>query len=113
MNCSVRRMDPILVGGLGDGTTSLPGPGASARASGALRIKKAAGMMKTAVAKTVNIIASRQPKFSINTVASGVMVIGATPAPSESGETARLRYLSNQPNVVAIKGAKTAPTRPS
>ena len=37
------------------------------------------------------------------------MVIGATPMPAETSETARLRCLSNQPVTVAIIGANTAP----
>ncbi len=37
------------------------------------------------------------------------MVIGATPIPAETSDTARLRCLSNQPVTVAMVGAKIAP----
>ena len=40
------------------------------------------------------------------------MVIGATPMPAETSETARLRCLSNQPVTVAIMGAKIDPAEP-
>ncbi len=44
------------------------------------------------------------------------MVIGATPPPIDTSETARLRFLSNQPRVAEMIGAKKAPpeapTRP-
>ena len=52
----------------------------------------------------------------MSTVASGVMTMGAMPPPSDTSETARLRFLSNQATVVAMSGAKNAPpeapTRP-
>src|SRR3954454_13135197 len=40
--------------------------------------------------------------------ASGDMVIGATPMPAETSDTARLRWVSNQPVTQAISGAKIA-----
>ena len=47
--------------------------------------------------------------------ANGEMVIGATPIPAETSETARLRLVVNHPVAVAIIGAKNAlaarPTR--
>ncbi|MNY71347.1 hypothetical protein D3C86_2096660 [compost metagenome] len=47
--------------------------------------------------------------------ASGDMVIGAMPMPAETRDTARLRWVSNQPVTQAIIGAKiaavAAPTR--
>ena len=39
----------------------------------------------------------------------GEIVIGATPMPADTSDTARLRCLSNQPVTVAIIGANTAP----
>ena len=39
----------------------------------------------------------------------GATVMGATPMPAETSETARLRWRSNQPVTVAISGAKMAP----
>ena len=40
------------------------------------------------------------------------MVIGATPMPADTSETARLRFFSNQPVTVAKVGVKTAPAAP-
>ena len=40
------------------------------------------------------------------------MVIGAIPMPAETSETARLRWVSNQPVTVAIIGAKIAAVAP-
>ena len=61
-------------------------------------------------------MALRQPKVSIRTDAKGVITMGATPAPSETSDTASERCLSNQPTVLAMSGAKNAPpampTRP-
>lgn len=60
-------------------------------------------------------IAVRQSYSLINQRANGEMVIGATPMPAETSETARLRCRSNQPVVSAIIGAKNvlaaSPTR--
>ena len=44
--------------------------------------------------------------------AKGEMVIGATPMPAETSETARLRFFSNQPVTVAKVGVKIAPAAP-
>src|SRR4051812_46171542 len=43
---------------------------------------------------------------------SGDMVIGAMPTPAETRDTARLRWVSNQPVTAAIIGAKIAATLP-
>src|SRR5437763_16898823 len=40
------------------------------------------------------------------------MVIGAMPMPADTSETARLRWVSNQPVTVAIIGAKIAAIEP-
>ena len=44
--------------------------------------------------------------------ASGDMVIGAMPMPAETSDTARLRWVSNQPVTHAIIGAKIAAAAP-
>jgi hypothetical protein len=54
-------------------------------------------------------MAVRQSCAEINHCAKGEMVMGATPIPAETSETATLRCLSNQPVTVAIIGANTAP----
>ncbi|MET4761702.1 hypothetical protein ABH970_002074 [Bradyrhizobium ottawaense] len=57
----------------------------------------------------------RQSWFETSQAASGAIVIGATPMPADTSDTARLRWVSNQPVTVAIIGAKIAaqeaPTR--
>jgi len=40
---------------------------------------------------------------------NGEIVMGATPMPADTSETARLRLLSNQVVAAAIIGAKNAP----
>jgi hypothetical protein len=44
--------------------------------------------------------------------ANGDMVIGAIPMPAETRDTARLRFVSNQPVTQAIMGAKIAAVAP-
>ena len=60
-------------------------------------------------------IAVRQSYAVINQRANGEIVIGATPMPAETSDTARLRCVSNQAVVSAIIGAKNVlaakPTR--
>ena len=51
-------------------------------------------------------IAVRQSYVVINQRASGEIVIGATPMPAETSDTARLRCVSNYAVVNAIIGAK-------
>ncbi len=57
----------------------------------------------------------RQSWCETSQAASGAIVIGAMPMPAETSDTARLRWVSNQPVTVAIIGAKIAaqeaPTR--
>ena len=50
----------------------------------------------------------RQSWFETSQAASGDMVIGAMPMPAETSDTARLRWVSNQPVTQAIIGAKIA-----
>ena len=50
----------------------------------------------------------RQSWVATSQATSGDIVIGAMPMPAETSETARLRWVSNQPVTVAIIGAKIA-----
>src|SRR5206468_11059560 len=50
----------------------------------------------------------RQSWPETSQAASGAIVIGAMPMPAETSDTARLRWVSNQPGTVAIIGAKIA-----
>ena len=54
----------------------------------------------------------RQSWCETSQAASGDMIIGAIPMPAETSETARLRWVSNQPVTVAIIGAKIAAVEP-
>ena len=54
----------------------------------------------------------RQSWLETSQAASGDMVIGAMPMPAETSDTARLRWVSNQPVTQAIIGAKIAAIAP-
>ena len=54
----------------------------------------------------------RQSWCETSQATSGDMVIGAIPMPAETSDTARLRWVSNQPVTVAIIGAKIAAVAP-
>ena len=54
----------------------------------------------------------RQSWCETSQAASGDMVIGAMPMPAETSDTARLRWVSNQPVTHAIIGAKIAAAEP-
>ena len=54
----------------------------------------------------------RQSWLETSQAASGDIVIGAMPMPAETSDTARLRWVSNQPVTQAIIGAKIAAMEP-
>ena len=54
----------------------------------------------------------RQSWFETSQAASGDIVIGAMPMPADTSDTARLRWVSNQPVTAAIIGAKIAEIEP-
>ena len=54
----------------------------------------------------------RQLTAETSHAAKGAMVMGAIPMPAETSETARLRWVSNQPVTHAIIGAKIAEIKP-
>ncbi len=64
-------------------------------------------MMPATTAKTISIVV-RQSWCETSQATSGDMVIGAMPMPADTSDTARLRWVSNQPVTVAIIGAKIA-----
>ena len=84
-------------------------PEAAPGTGGARRTRNAAGINRTAARKAIESWAVRQSYVVINQLANGEIVMGATPMPAETSETARLRFFSNQPVVVAISGATMAP----
>src|ERR1700687_676077 len=105
MNCGERsacESDISALAGLPDGAD---GPLASA---GARRTKSEAGIMIAATTRATICIEVRQSWCEISQAASGDMVIGAMPMPAATSDTARLRWVSNQPVTHAIIGAKIA-----
>lgn len=64
--------------------------------------------MLTAASAAMSCSAPRQSCVWTSHAASGDMVIGATPMPADTSDTARLRCVSNHPVTQAIIGAKIA-----
>src|SRR6185503_5904718 len=101
--------------------SELIGPSGTSFAAGAAagtddcRTNTAAGINNTHARMPMRNIAVRQSYAVINQRASGEIVIGATPMPAETSDTARLRCVSNHAVVNAIIGAKNVlaarPTR--
>src|SRR6185503_8160267 len=88
-------------------------PAAAAFASaGGRRIRNATGIISTAARAAISSIDVRQPVRSTSQAANGDMVIGAMPMPADTSDTARLRWVSNQPVTVAMIGAKIAAIAP-
>ena len=85
------------------------GAGPDMTAAGGCRTNIAAGINSTHARMPIANIAVRQSYVVINQRASGEIVIGATPSPADTSDTARLRCVSNQPVVAAIIGAKKLP----
>ena len=54
----------------------------------------------------------RQSWLDMSCAANGDIVNGAIPMPAETSDTARLRWVSNQPVTQAIIGAKMAAVAP-
>src|SRR5580692_11264340 len=105
MNCGERNASPndISAGG-----ASLLDDAAGASSAGARRIRNETGIMIAATTTARICIDVRQSYCEISQAASGDMVIGAMPIPAETSDTARLRWVSNQPVTHAIIGAKMA-----
>src|SRR4051812_26891918 len=83
--------------------------------AGGRRTRKDVGIMIPAAIARIYRSAARQSWREMSQPARGDMVIGAMPIPADTNDTARLRWVSNQPVTVAIMGAKMAevavPTR--
>ena len=76
--------------------------------AGARRTSSETGIMIAATTSATICIEVRQSWFETSQAASGDMVIGAMPMPADTSDTARLRWVSNQPVTQAIIGAKIA-----
>src|SRR5579863_4709337 len=100
MNCGDRNAGPreVTTPGVGGGA-----PAPLAR-PGARRTNSAAGIRRHQAATPMTSIAVRQSEAEISQRANGDTVIGATPMPAETKETARARFFSNQVVTVAISG---------
>ena len=68
--------------------------------------------MMAATTTATTCIEVRQSWCEISQAANGDIVIGAIPMPADTSETARLRWVSNQPVTHAIIGAKIAAVEP-
>src|ERR1700733_6125322 len=105
MNCGERiaSVNEMSAGG------ASPLPGATgASSAGARRTRSEAGIMIAATTAARICIEVRQSWLETSQAASGAIVIGAMPMPADTSDTARLRWVSNQPVTVAIIGAKIA-----
>jgi hypothetical protein len=76
--------------------------------AGARRTSSETGIMIAATTSATICIEVRQSCCETSQAANGAIVIGAMPMPAETSDTARLRWVSNQPVTVAIIGAKIA-----
>jgi hypothetical protein len=89
------------------GVAALP-----AASAGGRRTNSDTGIMMTATITATICIVVRQSCTETSHATSGAMVMGAIPMPADTSETARLRWVSNQPVTVAIIGAKIAAIEP-
>src|SRR3954447_12523842 len=91
-----------------------PGTAAAFRfwSAGGRRTSKAAGIITAATTPAMISIEVRQSWMETSQAAKGDIVIGAMPMPAETSDTARLRWVSNQPVTQAIIGAKIAAIEP-
>ena len=111
-NCGERTAWPTLISDCASSVACVCALGSRA---GGRRTSSAAGIISTAAMPAMICIDVRQSWIVTSQAASGAIVIGAMPMPAETSETARPRWVSNQPVTQAIIGAKTAavaaPTR--
>src|SRR5712664_1389297 len=105
MNCGERSACASVMSAWAESPDGADGPLASA---GARRTNSETGIMIEATISATICIEGRQSWCETSQAANGAMVIGATPMPAETSDTARLRFVSNQPNTVALIGAKIA-----
>src|SRR5438270_75009 len=112
-NCGERSASPIDIS-----PCPAPPPAGAAKAcasAGGRRTRSDTGIMMAPTTSATICIAVRQSWLETSQAASGAIVIGATPMPADTSDTAKLRWVSNQPVTVAIIGAKIvaqeAPTK--
>src|ERR1700742_2190677 len=109
MNCGERSASAseIFGGASPDGNGA-----AGASNAGGRRTSSETGIMIAATTTAMTCIEVRQSWCETSQAASGDITTGAIPMPAETSETARLRWVSNQPVTHAIIGAKIAAAEP-
>ena len=80
--------------------------------AGGRRTRSETGIIIAATTMARSCIEVRQSWCETSQATSGDMVIGAIPMPADTSDTARLRWVSNQPVTQAIIGAKMAAALP-
>src|SRR5689334_6273168 len=111
MNCGERSASPTDISA-GDATLLDGAAAGPAESAGGRRTNSATGIMiEPTTAARISIVV-RQSWCETSQATIGDIVIGATPMPAETNDTARLRWVSNQPVTVAIIGAKIAAVAP-
>src|ERR1700730_13117953 len=105
MNCGERSACASDISACAGSPDVADGPLSNA---GARRTNSETGIMITATTRATICIEGRQSWCETSQAASGDMVIGAMPIPAETSDTARLRWVSNQPVTHAIIGATIA-----
>src|SRR3954454_24981433 len=110
MNCGERNAWASDIDGCGAPTAGEPA--CWLVNAGARRTNSDAGIMRAATTTARIWSEVLQSCIEISHATSGDMVMGAIPIPAETSETARLRWVSNQPVTVAIIGAKIAAAAP-
>ena len=110
MNCGDRTASPtdISAGAPPSAAATAPPPASA----GGRRTKSDTGIMMAATIPATICMVVRQSWPETSQATSGAMVMGAIPMPADTSETARLRWVSNQPVTVAIIGAKIAAIEP-
>src|SRR6266702_1954586 len=106
MNCGERSASPIDISACA--APSPDGATGGCASAGGRRTSSDTGIMMAPTTSATICIAVRQSWLETSQAASGAIVIGATPMPADTSDTARLRWVSNQPVTVAIIGAKIA-----
>src|SRR5438105_12987338 len=81
----------------------------TAGTAGGCRTNSAAGMSSTQTSRPMISCALRQSWVASSQAASGEIVIGATPMPAETSDTARLRLLVNHAVTAVIIGTTKLP----
>src|ERR1700742_1837415 len=109
MNCGERSASASEIFG---GASPDDDGAAGASNAGGRRTRSETGIMIAATTTARICIEVRQSWLETSQAASGAIVIGAMPMPAETSDTARLRWVSNQPVTVAIIGAKIEAIEP-